>query len=215
MAVLTMDRARTGVVASEQPDISNRREWMEPLTAALRYRFTVAEYHQLIASGIFGEDDRVELIGGDLVMMSPIGSQHAAIVKRLNRVLGRVLLERALIGVQDPLRLDDLSEPQPDLTVLRPSVDDYASSHPSPSDVLFVIEVGDTTADYDRDVKVRVYGRAGIGEAWLVDLGDGWIEVYREPSPAGYKLLRKALPGETISPLAFPDVVIAVGDVIR
>jgi Uma2 family endonuclease len=215
MNVLTMDGVKTGQATSEQPDGPDRREWAEPLTSALRWRFNVTEYHQLIASGIFGEDDRVELIGGDLVMMSPIGSQHAATVKRLNRILGRSLQERALIGVQDPLQLDDSSEPQPDLTILKPREDDYAASHPTSDEVLLVIEVSDTTARYDRDVKGRAYARAGIMEAWLVDLTAGWIEVYREPSPAGYKLLRKALPGETVSPSAFPDVAIAVGDVIR
>jgi Uma2 family endonuclease len=148
-------------------------------------------------------------------MMSPIGSKHAATVKRLNRISGRLLQERALIGVQDPLQLDDYSEPQPDLTILSSREDDYEASHPAADEVLLVIEVSDTTADYDRDVKVRAYARAGIMEAWLVDLTAGWVEVYREPSPAGYKLLRKALPGETVSPLAFPDVVVAVGDIIK
>ncbi|MCU0503272.1 MAG: Uma2 family endonuclease [Anaerolineae bacterium] len=215
MAGLTTDKAKGGGVAMGQPYATNRPERMEPLMSALRRRFTVAEYHQLMDSGIFGEDDRVELIGGDLVMMSPIGTRHAATVKRTNRILGRLFQDRALIGVQDPLQLDDLSEPQPDLTILTPREDDYAASHPTAAEVLLIIEVSDSTADYDRDVKVRAYANAGIIETWLADLSMDWLEVYREPSPAGYKLLRKALPGETISPLAFPDVMIAVGDVIR
>lgn len=148
-------------------------------------------------------------------MMSPIGTRHAATVKRMNRILGRLFQDRALIGVQDPLQLDDLSEPQPDLTILTPREDDYAASHPTAADVLLIIEVSDSTADYDRDVKVRAYASAGIIETWLADLSTGWLEVYREPSTAGYKLLRKALPGETVSPLTFPDVVLAVDDVIR
>lgn len=215
MTVLTMDNATADRGIAARPSQSDRHERAEPPLAALRWRFTVAEYHQLISAGIFGEDDRVELIGGDLVMMSPIGSKHAATVKRTNRILNRLLQDRALIGVQDPLQLDDLSEPQPDLTILAPREDDYATSHPTTDETLLIIEVSDSTADYDRDVKVRTYAHAGIAETWLVDLTAGWLEVYREPSPAGYKLLRKALPGETVSPLAFPDVVLAVNDVIR
>ncbi len=215
MAVLTMDRVKAVSAATEQPGESDRRDWIDPLAFALRWRFTVAEYHQLIASGIFGEDDRVELIGGDLVMMSPIGSQHAGQVNWLTGLLVQNTIGRAVVAVQNPVRLDDRSEPQPDLAVLRPREDYYRRSNPTPADVLLLIEVADTSADYDRDVKVRAYARAGIGETWLVDLTAGWIEVYREPSPAGYKLLRKALPGETVSPSAFPDVAIAVGDVIR
>jgi hypothetical protein len=215
MTVLTMDSATTDRVIAARPGQSDRHDRAEPQSAALRWRFSVAKYHQLIAAGIFGEDDRVELIGGDLVMMSPIGSKHAATVKRMNRILNRLFQDRALIGVQDPLQLDDLSEPQPDLTILAPRGDDYATSHPTADETLLIIEVSDSTAGYDRDVKVRAYARAGIAETWLVDLSSDWIEVYREPSPAGYKLLRKALPGETVSPLAFPDVVLAVDDVIR
>jgi Uma2 family endonuclease len=124
MGVLTMDRATVDRVAAARPRESDRHARAEPRSSALRWRFTVAEYHQLIAAGIFGEDDRVELIGGDLVMMSPIGSKHAASVKRLNRVLGRLLQDRGLIGVQDPLQLDDASKPQPGIAVLAPSEDD-------------------------------------------------------------------------------------------
>ena len=215
MGVLTMERARTGSAAAERPNEFDRHESAEPLTTPLRWRFTVAEYHQLITSGIFGEDDRVELIGGDLVMMSPIGSKHAGQVNWLTNLLMQKVLNRAILAVQNPVQLDDLSEPQPDLAMLSPREDYYSRSNPTPADVLLLIEVADTSADYDRDVKVRAYARAGIREMWLVDLTAGWLEVYREPSPAGYKLLRKALPGETVSPLAFPDVQISVDDVIR
>ncbi len=215
MATLTMDRIKAGKAAPELPDVADWREWAEPLTSALRWRFTVAEYHQLIETGVFGEDDHVELIGGDLVMMSPIGSEHAGQVNWLTGLLVQKTAGRAVVAVQNPVRLDDYSEPQPDLAVLCPRADFYRRSNPAPAEVLLLIEVADTSADYDRDVKMRAYARAGIMEAWLVDLTAGWIEVYREPSPAGYKLLRKALPGETVSPLAFPDVVVAVDDIIR
>ena len=112
-------------------------------------------------------------------MMLPIGTRHAATVKRTNRILGRLFQDRALIGVQDPLQLNDLSEPQPDLTILTPREDDYAASHPTAAEVLLIVEVSDSTADYDRDVKVRAYARAGVIETWLADLSTGWLEVYR------------------------------------
>lgn len=215
MTVLTMDSATTNRVIAARPSPSDRNDRVEPPPAGLRWRFSVAEYHQLIAAGIFGEDDRVELIGGDLVMMSPIGSKHAGQVNWLTNLLMQKVLKRAIVAVQNPVQLDDLSEPQPDLAMLSPREDYYSRSNPTPADVLLLIEVADTSADYDRGVKVRAYARAGIAETWLVDLTAGWLEVYREPSPAGYKLLRKALSGETVSPLAFPDVVLAVDDVIR
>jgi Uma2 family endonuclease len=215
MTVLTMNHATADRVIAARPSQSARHEQVAPPQAALRWRFSVAEYHQLIAAGIFGEDDRVELIGGDLVMMSPIESKHAGQVNWLTRVLMRTVRDRAVVAVQNPVQLDDISEPQPDLAVLGPRDDFYSRSNPTPADVLLLIEVSDSTAGYDRDVKVRAYAHAGIAETWLVDLTAGWLEVYREPSPAGYKLLRKALPGETVSPLAFPDVVLAVDDVIR
>jgi len=215
MTVLTMDSATTDRVIAARPGQSDRRDRAEPPPAGLRWRFSVAEYHQLIAAGIFGEDDRVELIGGDLVMMSPIGSKHAGQVNWLTNLLIQKTLGRAVVAVQNPVQLDDISEPQPDLAVLDPRDDFYSRSNPTPADVLLLIEVSDSTAGYDRDVKVRAYARAGIIETWLVDLTAGWLEVYREPSPAGYKLLRKALSGETVSPLAFPDVQIAIDDVIR
>ena len=214
MTVLTMDGATADRVLAARPSSSDRNDRAEP-SSGLRWRFSVAEYHQLIAAGIFGEDDRVELIGGDLVMMSPIGSKHAGQVNWLTNLLIQKTLGRAVVAVQNPVQLDDISEPQPDLAVLDPRDDFYSRSNPTPADVLLLIEVSDSTAGYDRDVKVRAYARAGIIETWLVDLTAGWLEVYREPSPAGYKLLRKALSGETVSPLAFPDVQIAIDDVIR
>lgn len=213
-APIAQPMIKVGKTTLTSPDVAAWREWAEPLTSALRWRFTVAEYHQLIETGVLGEDDRVELIGGDLVMMSPICSEHAGQVNWLTGLLLQATIGRAVVAVQNPVRLDDYSEPQPDLALLCPREDYYRRSNPTPAEVLLLIEVADTSADYDRDVKMRAYARAGIVEAWLVDLTAGWIEVYREPSPAGYKLLRKALPGESVSPLAFPDVTIAVSDVI-
>ena len=179
-----------------------------------RRLLTVDDYHLLIRAGSLGEDDRVELIEGEIIEMSPISPEHAARVNRLNKLFARMLGERALISVQNPITLGGRSEPQPDLVLLRPSADDYADAHPGPGDVLLVVEVADTSIDYDRDVKMRLYAQAGIPEAWLVSLPDRWIEVYAEPSPVGYLSMRRALPGTSIAPQAFSDAALAVSDVL-
>lgn len=176
---------------------------------------TTDAYHLLLQAGVFGEDDRLELIEGEIVEMSPISSAHAACVNRLNRLFARGLGERALISVQNPISLGERSEPQPDLALLRPRADDYAGSHPGPEDVLLVVEVSDTSAAYDRDVKMPLYARAGIPEAWLVSLPDTWIEVDTDPSPVGYLSTRRALPGASVAPQAFPDAAVDVSEVVE
>ncbi len=180
-----------------------------------RRLFTAAEYHEMLASGVLKEDDRLELIEGEIVEMSPIGPKHAARVDRLNSLFTRKLGERVIVRVQSPIALGKASEPQPDLALLRPRADGYEAAHPKPKDVLLVIEVADTTVDYDRDVKIALYGRAGIAEAWLVCLDDRWVEIYTEPTAAGYRMMRKALPGERIAPRAFPQAMLKVSDIIR
>jgi len=170
-----------------------------------RKLFTTDEYHLMIQTGVFGEDDRLELIEGEIVEMSPISPKHAGHVKRLVKLFTRKLGERVLVSVQDPIHLSERSEPQPDLALLRPRSDDYTKSHPNPDDVLLIIEVSETSTDYDRTVKMPMYARAGIAEAWLVSLEDNEIEVYRDPSPVGYRSIRRVLPGESLAPLTFPD----------
>lgn len=179
-----------------------------------RRHFTVDEYHRLAEAGILTEDDRIELIAGELVTMSPIGTRHAACVKRLNRLLGRALGVRALIGVQDPIWLGDETEPQPDLAVLRPRPDDYARGHPTASDVLLLIEVADTSQRYDREVKVPLYARAGIPEVWLVDLTAETIERYAEPANGTYRQMERAGRGQTLIPTTLPGFAVSVDAVL-
>lgn len=147
-----------------------------------RRRFTSAEYHAMTAAGILSEDERVELIAGEIVKMAPIGSRHAGCVKKLNRRLSRALGDRALVSIQDPILLGEGVEPEPDLALLRPREDDYTLSHPRPGDVLLVIEVADASLDYDRRVKIPLYAQAGVPEMWIVNLLQGEIEVYHGPS---------------------------------
>jgi Uma2 family endonuclease len=175
-----------------------------------RRPFTTEEYHRLLQAGILREDDRVELIEGEILEMSPIGSRHAAAVKRLNHLFHELLKGKALLGVQDPVRLGPYSEPQPDLTLLRPRPDFYRESHPGPEDVLFLVEVMDTSQAYDREVKLPLYAKAGIPEVWLVDLEAHRLEVYRKPTPEGFAEAQVLGPEETVAPLHFPEARLPV-----
>ncbi len=179
----------------------------------LRRLFTVAEYHRMAEAGILSEDDRVELLEGEIVTMSPIGSRHAACVARLTALLsgaGR----RAILWVQNPIRLGEHSEPQPDVALLKSRPDFYASSHPGPEDVLLVVEVAETSAATDREVKVPPYACSGIPEVWLVDLAEDQVEVFREPSARGYQDLRVLRRGDSLAPLLFPDLLLPVDTVL-
>ena len=139
---------------------------------ASRRLFTVHEYYRMAEAGIFGEDDRVELLSGEIVEMTPIGSRHAAAVSRLIHVFTARLSGTAILRVQDPLRLDNYSEPQPDLAIVRLRQDFYRDAHPDAADVLLLIEVADTSGDIDRTVKIPLYARSGVAEVWVVDLQD-------------------------------------------
>jgi Uma2 family endonuclease len=176
-----------------------------------RKLFSVDEYEHLIHAGIFAEDDRWELIAGEIVATSPIGSAHAGVVKRLDHTLSTQLGHRALISVQDPIRLPD-SEPQPDLALLVPRADFYANALPGPGDILLVIEVADTSTEFDRAVKVPLYARSGLGEVWLVALAERVVEVYRDPAPSGYRSKQTHFAGDHLTPSALPDLRLAVAD---
>ena len=150
------------------------------------YRFTAEEYHRMGEVGILPPDVRVELVDGEIKQMPPIHPPHASIVHRLNAVLTRKLHGKVVVGIQSPIRLDDYNEPQPDVTVLRFRDDYYGSRHPTPADVLLAIEVADTSLRYDRDEKMPLYGRAGIPEAWLVDVQAETVTVFTQPHAGGY-----------------------------
>lgn len=178
-----------------------------------RHRFAVDDYHRMGRAGILSEDDRVELIEGEVVDMAPIGNEHAACVDRLSDVLGMFLRPRVIVRVQNPIRLDLYSETQPDIALVRRHPDYYRSGHPGPADILLVIEVADTSVEQDRQ-KIVLYGRAGVPEAWLVDLARSTIEVYRHPSVRGYddaSLMRR---GQPLALEAFPDVSLRAEDLL-
>lgn len=161
-------------------------------------RFSVSEYYRMAEVGILGRDERVELVEGVIVEMSAMGSRHAACVDRLNRHLNSLVGGEMLVRVQSPIRLDDASEPEPDLALLKPREDFYSSEHPGPSDVLLVIEVSETSAEYDVEVKLPLYARAGIPETWLVDLTTDTVEAHSRPASGGYRQTLRAKRGETL-----------------
>jgi Uma2 family endonuclease len=172
--------------------------------------FTVQEYHLMIEAGVFGNNDRVELIEGEIIEMAAIGTRHASCVRRLIHRFSVIPEEIAILDVQNPIQLTERTEPQPDLVLLQPRADYYATAHPRPSEVLLLMEVSDSTIDFDRDVKVPNYARSGIQEVWLWNLEDDCLEVYRFPAGNGYGLRQRFERGEMVSPLAFPDFNVSV-----
>jgi Uma2 family endonuclease len=177
-------------------------------------KFTVDEYHRMGEIGILHEDDRVELIDGQLVQMSPVGAPHAGKIDRLARILIKAFGDTAVVGVQNPVRLDKHNEPRPDFSIMWPRVDDYEGSIPTPADLLLLIEVADSSIRYDREVKAPLYARYGVPEYWLLNLGKKTIEVFCDPGPTGYLHISKHGPDDTIAPRAAPNVWIALRPII-
>src|SRR6266545_727135 len=169
-----------------------------------RQLFTVDEYHRMAEVGIFHPEERVELIEGEIVEMSPIGPRHAGCVINANRLFITRLADRVVLSPQNPVVIRPLSEPQPDLLLLRSRAVSYSREHPTPEDVLLAVEVADTTARFDRLVKARLYARAGIAEFWLLLPNDGTVEIHRAPGSDGYVRVTRHGPGQMVSPLAFP-----------
>lgn len=176
--------------------------------------FTVDEYDRMGKTNILREDDRVELIEGEIILMTPIGSRHAGCLLRLQNIFLSLLVDRKiLINIQNPIHLDQYSEPQPDVVLLKPREDFYESAIPKPSDIFWVVEVADTSLRYDRLEKIPLYGRCGIQESWVVDLENRVIEIYTQPSPEGYRQSKRYSPGKSFSVSAFPDFPIVVNDI--
>ena len=183
-----------------------------PMTKRL---LTLDEYHQWVETGILAEDERIELIRGEMIEMTPIGNRHAGCVRWLNRRFNSRLASQAIVDVQDPVSLgEQQSEPQPDVVLLRYREDCYRTQPPKPEDVLLVVEVADSSLLYDRDVKVPLYAESGIPEVWLVDLTTDSVFAYRRPSPRFYQEVRQYRRGDAISPEAFPDTSFAVEEIL-
>lgn len=179
-----------------------------------KYFCSVDEYYLMAQGGVLRKDARVELIEGEVIEMSPIRKRHAGCALRLNRLLNRGVDDLAFVSVQSPVGIDEFSEPQPDLNLLKPRADFYSNSHPAAQGVLVAIEVCDTSVDYDRNVKLPLYARAGIPEAWLVVLPKDVIEVLSEPKNGKYAKVQRLKRGKTLTSSAVTGLSLKVDDIL-
>jgi Uma2 family endonuclease len=187
-----------------------------PAAAELRpHRFTVADYYRMAESGILTEDDRVELLGGQVVDMSPIGPPHASAVDACAEAFAALVVARRMtVRTQNPLALGQYDEPQPDVAVVRPRADRYATAHPDAADVLLLFEVAETSLARDQWATLAIYAAVGIREVWVLNLPEWVLEVYRDPAPAGYRDRRAHGRAAQVAPLAFPELALTVADLL-
>lgn len=175
-----------------------------------RHRLDVDAYYKMAEPGILTRDERVELIDGEIIDLSPIGSPHAGTTNRLTRLFARAAADgMALVSVQSPLRLDVYNEPEPDLMLLRPRADDYRASHPTAADVFLLVEVSDSSLAYDRSVKLGVYARFGVPEVWIVDIAGATVEIFSKPMDGAYGWRERRSSG-SLSPALVPGFAIDV-----
>ena len=183
--------------------------------ASLPHRkFSVEDYHRFIDLGIFKPEERIELWEGEFVEMSPIGKRHAGCVDSLSEMLKDFLNRQAIVRTQNPIVLNDFSEPQPDVCLLKRRDDFYRTVSATAKDVLLAMEVSDTTIKYDRDVKFPRYAENGIQESWLIDLENDRIEIHTQPTKNGYKLVKILHRGDIAESTVFEEIKIAVDDIL-
>ena len=180
----------------------------------LHKKFTVGQYHQMIETGILTDRDRVELLQGEIIEMSPIGRQHAACVDRLTELFVREIGFGAIVRVQNPIQLSSYSEPQPDFAILQRHPDFYADGHPQPKDIFALVEASDTTVGFDCTVKVPLYAKDNIAEVWVVDLNVEAVQMYREPGATGYQQMQTFRRGQSLTFQAFTDVQFTVDQLL-
>ncbi len=184
---------------------------LEP--AVVRRKITVKEYDQMYEAGIFQPDERLELINGEIIKMPPMNAPHIAYVAILTELLVKKLAQRAIIFTQLPIVLNDDSEPEPDISVLKWKKDRYFSAKPTACEVYLLIEVASTSLMYDREVKLPLYARARIPEVWILTVQDQQLEVYRHPKDGSYTEQRLLQPSDKLAPLAFPDIELSLSDI--
>lgn len=189
---------------------------MNPLTAYLEtplpagqprlHPISVSAYHRMGELGILNGRQRTELIGGRIIDMSPIGSEHADWVDRLNRLFSKQLPDEIVVRAQNPVYLDEANEPEPDIALLRPREQPYREAHPRSEDVLLIVEVADTSLRYDQEVKCPLYAQHGVPEVWVVDVAGDRLHVYRDPDVGEYRIQLRPRRDETLSLSAIPDI---------
>jgi Uma2 family endonuclease len=177
-------------------------------------RFRAEDFRKMTEVGILPEESGWEVIDGFLIDKMSIGSKHAGAVKILSEMLRDLTRTEAIISVQDPIHIDDYNEPEPDIALLKRRNDFYRESHPLPSDVLLLVEVSDSTIEYDREIKKTLYAEAGIVEYWLVNLQNDTIEVYSQPKNGNYRLARILESGEIIEASAIENLTLKVDEIL-
>ncbi len=189
-------------------------EILERQQAPTRHRLDVGAYYKMAEAGILTQNDRVELIGGEIFDMTPIGAAHAGKTNRLNRLFARAAADGlVLVSVQSPLRLDAYNEPEPDVMLLKPREDDCQGRHPGAADVLLLVELSESSLVHDCGTKLPLYAKFGVPEVWIVDLRGAAIEVYREPAGDAYALKERLTSG-SLAPVLVPGVTIDAGELL-
>ncbi|HLP90050.1 MAG TPA: Uma2 family endonuclease [Nostocaceae cyanobacterium] len=178
-------------------------------------KITVSEYHQIAEAGIFHPEERLELIAGQIINKSPQGTKHPATITRTQRILNQRLGDKVLIRTQSPVTLDNYSEPEPDIAIVKPHPLDYEDHHPYSSEVFLIIEIADTSLKFDREIKSLAYAKSGVIDYWVLDVNGHKLYVYRLPNAAGYQSEGILSENLTISPLAFPECEIRINELLR
>jgi Uma2 family endonuclease len=181
--------------------------------AIVRRKITVEEYEVMYEAGVFKPDERLELINGEILKVAPMNAPHISYVIRLSRIFTERLTKRAIVSTQLPIVINEESEPEPDISILRWRSDDYFSGKPKAQDVYAIIEVASTSLLYGRRIKVPLYARVGVPEVWIVNVQARELEVYRNPKGEDYAERQILQPTDRISLLAFPDVEIPLSEV--
>ncbi len=184
------------------------------ITPVRKHLTDIHEWRKLGEANIFPPDSRIELIEGEIIEMAPIGSNHAGHLKRINNLLTILVAGKAIVSIQDPLQLDDLSEPEPDFMLLKPNPDFYSSRHPVTDDVLLLIEVADSSLSFDQNQKLRLYALHNVPEYWLLNLNDNCLEVYRKPKGEVYAEKTTLYHGDKITLSQLAEITVQISDVL-
>lgn len=182
--------------------------------AAGKRRFTVTEYHRMLEAGVFDDAERVELIEGEVLQMAAKSLRHVAGVRRVSKVLSSLLGAQVFISTQDPIQIGTISEPEPDVVVAVPSVTDYEDHHPTPPEILLIVEVAETSVAVDRQRKLPLYAQAGIQQFCILNLRGNELEDYRDPTPEGYRSKQTYTAQQSFGLVAFPEIQIKVVELI-
>jgi Uma2 family endonuclease len=184
------------------------------ITPVRKHLTDIHEWQKIGEANIFPPESRLELINGEILEMAPIGSNHAGHLKRINSVLTILVSGKAIVSVQDPLQLGDLSEPEPDFMLLKPNADFYSSRHPVADDVLLLIEVADSSLNFDQNQKLRLYALHHVPEYWLLNLNDNCLEVYRKPHGEVYAEKTTLYSGDSVTLTQLPKITVQVAEIL-